>query len=183
MWTRRRAVIALCLLAPSALSAAQPRMFGGKQRYKRFNSAGIAFDYPDDWQQMTVAPPMIAVFTKGAETSITVTRERVNFPQVFNEDFAAYEAKAIPEGYPGATGIVPKSVDHGTVGKVLQVDFKRPGITQGGRPAPQLQLRLLAIPAATWVYRITCLAKDDEFEKRYEDLFKHMIASLVITAS
>jgi hypothetical protein len=59
----------------------------------------------------------------------------------------------------------------------------KPGTTQsGGRRARQLQLRLFSIPAKTFVYRITCVAPSEEFAKRYEGIFTHMIDSLVISA-
>ena len=181
MLTTRRAVIVSCLLCSTRLGAEQG-FFRGEPKYRRFTGAGVSLDYPEDWQQMTVPPPIVALFTKGQETSFTVNRDSVDFPQVFNQDFAAYEAKAIPQEYPGATSIAAKPIVHPKLGQLLRVDFVKPGTTQGGRRPRQLQLRLFSIPAKTFVYRVTCVAPSEEFAKRYEAVFTHMIDSLVITA-
>jgi hypothetical protein len=182
MLTTRRAVMVSCLLFPSTLSAAQG-LFGGQTRYRRFSAPGVSFEHPDDWQQITVPPPIVALFTKGQETSFTVNRDRIDFPQVFNEDFAAYETKSIPQGYPGATTISAKPVVHPKLGQLLRIDFMRPGTPQGrDRRARQLQLRVFSIPGEAFVHRVTCAAPSDEFAKRYEPIFTHMIDSLVLTA-
>jgi hypothetical protein len=182
MLTTRRAVIVSCLLFSTRLGAEQG-FLRGEPKYKRFNAAGVSFDYPEDWQQATLPPPIVAHFIKGQETSFTVTRDSVDFPQVFNEDFAAYEAKSIPEDYPGATSIVAKPILHPKLGQLLRVDFVKPGtVLVGGRRPRQLQLRLFSIPAKTFVYRVTCVAPSEEFAKRYESIFTHMINSLVVSA-
>src|SRR5688572_159451 len=146
MLTTRRAVIVSCLLFGSRLTAEQPRIFGGRTRYLRFNSAGLSFEYPDDWKQMTV-PPLVAFFTKGleTETSFTVNRSPVEFPQVFNQDFATYEERLVPQGYPGASAINSKTIVHPRLGQLLRIDFMKPGTPQGRDRRPrQLQLRLFS---------------------------------------
>ena len=133
---------------------------------------------------MTVPPPIVALFTKGQETSFTVNRSPVDFPQVFNPEFAAYEAELVPQGYPGASAISSKPIVHPRLGQLLRIDFMKPGTPQGRDRRPrQLQLRLFSIPGEAFVYRITCVAPADEFAKRYEPIFTHMIDSLVITAT
>jgi hypothetical protein len=181
MLTTRRAVIVSCLLFSSRLGAEQG-IFGGGPKYRRFNAAGVSFEHPDDWQQMTVPPPVVALFTKGQETSFTVNRSPVDFPQVFNQEFAAYEAKLVPQAYPGASAISSKPIVHARLGQLLRIDFMKPGTAQArDRRARQLQLRLFSIPSEAFVYRITCVAPAEEFAKRYEPIFTHMIESLVIT--
>ena len=170
-----------CLLFSTRLGANQG-FFRGEPKYRRFNSAGVSFEYPDDWQQMIVPPPIVALFTKGPETSFTVNRSAVDFPQVFTEDFAAFEAKAVPQLYPGSTAISAKPVVHPRLGQLLRVDLRQVPPQAAGRRVRPLQLRLFSIPAEMFVYRITCVSPSEEFAKRYERIFTHMIDSLVITA-
>lgn len=182
MLTTRRAVIVSCLLFSSRLGAEQG-FFGGGPKYRRFSATGVSFEHPDDWQQVMVPPPVVALFTKGQETSFTVNRSPVNFPQVFNPEFAAYEAKLVSQAYPGTSAISSKPVVHPKLGQLLRIDFTKPGTAQTrDRRARPLQLRLFSIPSEAFVYRITCVAPAEEFAKRYEPIFTHMIDSLVITA-
>jgi hypothetical protein len=182
MLTTRRAVIMSCLLFSPRLGAEQG-FFGGGPKYRRFTAPGVSFEHPDDWQQIAVPPPVVALFTKAQETSFTVNRSPVAFPQVFNQEFAAYEGKLVLQAYPGVSAINSKPIVHPKLGQLLRIDFMKPGTPQArDRRARQLQLRLFSIPGEAFVYRIACVAPADEFAKRYEPIFTHMIDSLVITA-
>lgn len=180
MLPSRRAVLVLCLLPVIGGVEGLGTSVSARQKFQKFASADVTFDYPDNWEQMTLPPPTRAAFRRNAELSFVVNRAAVDYPEEFNEAFAALEVKSVPDDFPGATAITSRAIAHPVLGRILQIDFTRTA-AQSGRNTRPLHLRLFAIPAGRFIYRIICTARADEFASRHEPVFKRMIDSLVIT--
>jgi hypothetical protein len=163
--------IAFSLLLLAPLSA--------QQRYSQFNSADIKVPYPDGWDRTVLSAEFRAAFIEGPERSFVVNRIQVSFPVKFNEAFAEIEERSVRDDFPGATQLTKSTVGHAVHGSILQVDFTIPGVS--GRNPRALRVRHVSIPVGRFTYRVTCVAREDEFKSKYDSVFKYMIDRLVIT--
>lgn len=168
-------VTIVCLLAVSASNA---RELGEAQDVRRFESPDVQIDYPSGWEQ-TAVPPTLIAFIEDPELSFTVSRTMFEFSQKFDKIFVEEEQRLLSELYPDATRIASQTVDLKALGQALQVDFRRLG-PQNGRNQRMLRFRLYSIPIGRFVYRLFCVARDDQFDSRHVATFNRMISSLAI---
>lgn len=180
MSTRTAAAILLVVMCPALASA---QLGFGRSRPKTYQSPGqdVTFQYPGNWKEMAVAPPVVASLTKDDDVSFIVNRIPVQFPQEYSDAFAAIEVKLVQGNYPAATSMSHKPVKHPTLGTILQVDFALPAQRVGGRNVRAQQVRYYSIPVGRSVYRIAAAARADQFEKEHGPAFESLLVSMVIT--
>jgi hypothetical protein len=171
MFRTQCAAIVLSAIAMAPLLA--------QQRYNQYDSAEIKVPYPDNWNRTMLSAGLRVAFVNESERSFVVSRTRVGFSPRYNEAFAEIEEKFVRDEMAGATQLTRTTLMHPVHGQVLQIDFTLPGVT-GRNPRP-LRLRHVSIPAGTFIYRITCVAREDEFKTKYDAIFKYMIERLVLT--
>jgi hypothetical protein len=171
-------LVAMIGLVLSTAAAAQ--LFGSSQDFEKFSAADVVLNYPEDWRQLPLPPPTVVAFTRGNDASFSITRTAVDFPPSYNEAFVDYEVQSLRRQNPDATDFVAVGVKHRTLGEILQVDFTRPP-AKTGRNNRAMRHRFFAVPAGNYIYRVYCVARADEFVRRYEPLFNRIIDSLVIT--
>ena len=175
MLNQRLLAVALCVVACSALDAAQ---FGGEQKYKRFTSPELVLEVPDNWtQHVAVTPPVLLLFTRGNDTSFRIDRQAVPFDQTFDQIFTKNESEILQKKFPNASGLTTSTITHPGLGPILQIDFTLPA-SQGSRAA---RFRQYSIPVQANIYRVLCVARADQFDKQYARMFTRMIASLAVT--
>ena len=147
---------------------------------KKFSNGEVVFTYPDDWRALPLPPPTAAAFNKGEDMTFTITKNTVEFPSSLNEAFVEYESQELRKQFPEATDFLTASVTHRTLGEILQVDFTQPA-ARSGRGNRPMRHRFYAVPAGLAVYRIYCVARADQFTRRYEPIFDKVIDSLVLS--
>ena len=168
----RCAVVLLSVIAIAPVAA--------QQKLAPFDSGEVKGQYPDGWNRTPLAVGIRAAFIDGSEKSFVVTRTRVDFSPKYNEAFAQVEEGSIRAEFPDATELTRSTVTSKAHGPILQIDFTLPGVTSGRNPQ-RLRVRYAAIPVRTFIYRITCIARESEFKSRYDSAFKTMVETLVLT--
>jgi hypothetical protein len=164
-------VIALCLTIGAPLTA-QPK-------YRQFDSPEIKFPYPDDWNFTVLSGQVQVAFVNNTERSFVITRTQPPFPPKFDEIYEKIEESSLRDVFPAAAQVVRTAITHPVHGTIVQIDFTLQKVP--GRNARPLRLRQLSIPIGTYTYRVTCVAREDEFKSKYDIIFRHMVDKLVIT--
>jgi hypothetical protein len=166
-----------CAAIVLSLTAIAP--IDARQRYTPFDSAEIKVQYPDNWNQAVLSAGLRVAFIDGHERSFAVSRTQVNFSPKYNEAFAEVQENLVREEFPRATQLSRSTVAHTVHGQILQIDLTIPGVARRN-PRP-LHVRYVAIPVGTFIYRVTCIAREDEFKTKYDAIFRQMVDRLVVT--
>jgi hypothetical protein len=115
----------------------------------------------------------VATFVQGKqEAAIVVERVRLRQrldPRDVTDVFAQIEADVVKETQPGAADVAAK-LTREEKGPIVVVDYTRE--TLGGRQ----RVRQYSIPAGADLYRITCMAAPNQFQ-RHEGLMTAMVGS------
>jgi hypothetical protein len=140
-----------------------------------------SIEFPKDWNWMIVegaSEAISAFYHPKREAAIVV--ERFRMKQVLAQGeitdvFAQIETDVLKENQPRASEVDARVITQGPK-RLVQIDYKRPGIGEPGKSEDQ-RVRQFSFPIGGNLYRITCFANASQFN-RYESTCQWAAESL-----
>jgi len=178
--TFQRRIVATTIALACLCAAVTLAQKGGSNLFTD-PSRRYSIEFPRDWTWTIVegAGEALSTFVHPKKEAAIVV-ERFRMKQVLSQGditdvFASIESDLLKENQPRVSDVSARVVNQGQK-RLVQIDYKRPGIGEPGRVEDE-RVRQFSFPIGGSLYRITCFSLASQFGK-YEAICQWAAESL-----